>query len=275
MRGIAAILGALLLLTFHETALLPDAALHAHVLDVGQGDAILLVSPSGKQILIDGGPDLSVLEELGRHMPFFDRTIELLILTHPDSDHVTGIPEILSRYRVERVLFNGTSHESRRYEAVLAALKAQGIPVILPDPSLDIDIGDGLTLDILWPEHAVVGTEPEKPNDESVVVRALFGSSALLLTGDIGEEAEMAILASGADIRSSVLKVPHHGSRTSSSTGFLLAADPGLAVISVGKGNPFGHPHPDVTDRYEKQKIPLRITAEEGTVSLYFPPSLP
>jgi len=268
--SLCAVLLALVFLLFHEISLLPDGKLHVYFLDVDQGDAILLVSPSGKQVLIDGGPNTTVLEHVGKYLSFFDRTIELLILTHPDADHVTGAPEILSRYRIERVLFPGTQHSSGRYEAFLSYLEEQGVTIIEPDPSIDIDLGDGLVLDIVWPTPEVFGTKPKNANNPSVVVRALFGDTSILLTGDIEKEAETSILAMGTDIRSTILKVAHHGSKTSSSTGFLLAAQPELAIISVGRDNHFGHPHPDVIERYRQMGIPVRTTAEEGTISLVF-----
>jgi competence protein ComEC len=272
LLGVSAALSLLILLTLRELALLPDGALRLRFLDVGQGDAILLTSPAGKQILIDGGPDLSVLEQVGDAMPFLDRTIELLVLTHPDADHITGLPEILRRYRVERVLFNGTQHASGRYDALLISLLRQGTPLIEANPGTDVDLGDGIILDILWPPHGAFGTEPKKSNDFSVTLRVLHhGKPVLLLTGDIEEGAERAILAGGGDVHAGILKVPHHGSRTSSSTGFLLAVSPELAVASVGADNPFGHPHQDIVERYATLGISLRTTAHEGAISFILP----
>lgn len=260
----------LLLLAVREYRLLPDGNLHLYILDIGQGDSILLVTPSGKQILIDGGPDLTTLERLGEYMPFFDRTIELVILSHPDADHLTALPDVLRRYKVEHILMTGAQHHSSRYEKLLAMIEEYNVRVILADPAHDISMGDGVILDVIWPPPDVFGTEPKNANDLSVVVRALYGTSSILLTGDIEEEAEHAILASGADVRSTVLKVPHHGSRTSSSTGFLLAVDPELALISAGRDNQFGHPHPDILSRYASYGIPTQNTGQNGTISLSF-----
>jgi len=258
----------LILLVHSELSLQPDGKLHVYFLDVGQGDSILLVSPSGKQILIDGGSNMSALEHLGKYMPFFDRTIELLVLSHPDSDHITALPEILQRYHVEQILLTGIQHGAGRYQALLHHLAEQGTRVIFSDPSQDIDIGDGLVLDVIWPPASVFGTHPKKANDTSIVIRALFGKESILLTGDIEEKAEKAILASGVDVHSTILKSPHHGSKSSSSTGFLLAVRPQLAIISVGKDNSFGHPHQEVLDRYAQMGITVRNTIEEGTISL-------
>lgn len=257
-------------LVYHELSQVTDGKFHAHFFAVGQGDAVLLVSPSGKQILIDGGPDLIALEHLGDYMPFLDRTIELMILTHPDADHVTALPEVLKRYDIDHILFSGAQHESGRYDAFLALLEAKNIPLIPTDPSIDIDMGDGLILDIVWPTPDAFGSEPKNSNDLSVVVRALYRDVALLLPGDIEAETEAAVLATGADVKANILKVPHHGSKTSSTLPFLLAVDPELAIISAGRDNRFGHPHKEVTDRFESLGIAVRGTAKEGTISLEY-----
>lgn len=261
-------LGAILLLTLREFSFQPDGKLHAYVFDVGQGDSLLLVSPSGKQILVDGGPNMDVLEHLGKHMPFFDRTIELAILTHPDSDHITALPEVLKRYSVDRIALTGVLHPTGKYEALLSLIEQHEIPVFFPDSSKDIDMGDGLVLDVIWPSLNVFATQPDNANNPSFVVRALYENESLLLAGDIEHEAEVAILKSGADIRSRILKVPHHGSRTSSSTGFLLAVDPEVAVISAGRDNKFGHPHADVVERLKSMGITVLSTAESGTIEV-------
>jgi len=260
-----------ILLASREHALQPDGKLHVHMLDVGQGDSILLQSPSGKQVLVDGGPDHSVLESLGRLLPFFDRRIEFVIVTHPEADHITGLSAVLRHYDVGAILLTGIDHSSMRYDAFLRSLLTRDIPLISPDPIEDIDLGDGLIVDILWPSSKMLGSAVKNPNNTSIVLRALFGDTSILLTGDIEEEAEMAILQRGDVVKANILKVPHHGSRTSSSTGFLLATKPSLAMISVGKNNSYGHPHREVLSRYRDLGIDLKTTAENGLISLTFP----
>jgi competence protein ComEC len=239
-----------------------------YTLDVGQGDALLLVTPGGAQIVIDGGPNLDLLSHLGTHLPFFDRTIELVVLSHPDADHVTALPEVLRRYRVNAVLMSGAVQRSGRYEALLALLASHAVPILPADPAQDIVFDDGTVLDVVWPPTDVFGREQDEPNDASVVFRVLARDTRILLTGDIGKDAEQGILASGADVEADILKVPHHGSRTSSSTGFLLAVAPKLAVLSAGRNNTFGHPHADVMDRYKQLGIPIRNTQHERTIPL-------
>ncbi|MDD5470212.1 MAG: ComEC/Rec2 family competence protein [Candidatus Peribacteraceae bacterium] len=260
----------LLVLAAHEYSLLPDGQLHVHLLDVGQGDALLLTTPSGKQIVIDGGPDLSLLEHLGARMPFFDRTIELLVLTHPDADHISALPEILKRYRVERMLLSGIQYDSSRYAALLAGLERSRIPILLPEPRSAIAMGDGVVLEVLWPIATDAFARAAGSNETSIVLLARYGEQSILCTGDIETAQEADLLASGTDVRSTVLKAPHHGSRTSSSTGFLLAVQPEVALISAGRENQFGHPHFDILERYGHLAIPVRSTAHEGTISLKF-----
>lgn len=264
----AAALLALNALAYRELSLQPDGRLHVHFLDVGQGDATLVVSPSGKRVLVDGGPNMATLEHLGRFMPFFDRNIHLVVLTHPNADHIAALPEILRRYRVHRVLLAGSDYPLGHYEALISEVLQQEIPVTLADPSQDIDLGDATTLDIVWPAKDALAMDV---NNASVVLRVLRGNHAVLLPGDIEEEAERAILRSGAPLHAGVLKAPHHGSKTSSSTGFLLAVAPEIAIVSAGEGNSFGHPHEAVLDRYRNMGIALRSTAKEGTISLTFP----
>ncbi len=256
---------------WRELGLRPDGKFHAYFLDVGQGDAALLVSPSGRQIVIDGGPDDTALQRIAEHMPFLDRTIDLLVLTHPDFDHIAAFPALLRRYRVSRVLMTGVRKPgAARYAEILALIKAQDIPVMIADPAKDLDLGDGLILDIAWPPP-IYDTVPLKTvNDTGVVLRALCGTHSILFTADIEKKGEAGLLASGQDIRAEAIKVGHHGSRTSSSTGILLAVRPSLAVISAGRDNSYGHPHPDVLQRYAHFGIPVRVTAREGTISLAF-----
>lgn len=256
-------------IAWREWRVRPAGDVAVHVLDVGQGDALFITGPSGQQVLIDGGPNLDVLAGIGKRMSLFDRTIDLLVLSHPDQDHVFGLPEVLRRYRVGAVLLTGVVHGQPRYEEMLGIIEHERIPVIIADPARDIDLGDGLLLDVLWPPPTYLGREASgATNDTSIVFKLVYGEDSMLFTGDMELREEEDVLASGADIAADILKVAHHGSRTSTSTGFLLAADPDLALISVGRDNSFGHPHPHVLDRLRHFHIPIRTTAEEGTISI-------
>jgi len=261
--------GALNILLFIEHEALPDGKTHVHILDVGQGDSILIGSPSGKQILIDGGPDLSVLEQIGNFVSYFDRSIDLLVLTHPDSDHITGLPELLKRYKIDAVLLTGIDHFSNRYQSLVDLLKGQNIAVLFPDPDIDIAMGDGLILDIVSPANSDLSDGKLDSNDTSIVIRAIDNNESILLTGDIEHIQEHAILKSGRKIDSTFIKVPHHGSRTSSSTGFLLAVNPQQALVSAaGNNHALNHPHIDIVGRYAQLGIPLMGTHEHGNLSI-------
>lgn len=249
-----------------EIRTLPRGTATLHVFDIGQGSAALLITPSGRTVLFDGGADTLVLSRIAERISLFRRTIDLLVISHADADHIGGIPEVLRRYAIGRVLLNGEARTSPLYQATLKELRMQHIPVLLPDPGTDIVFGDGVILDVVWPRSPAY-MEHADSNASSVAVRILCGNTAAFLTGDIDHDAELSILETGRDIRSNILTAPHHGSRTSSSTGFLLATDPSFIAISAGKDNRYGHPHTEITDRYRFFGIQNKVTAEAGTLS--------
>lgn len=258
-----------LLVSVREYRVAPDGNVHVHVLDVGQGDSIFIVGPAGQQIMVDGGPNLSALSEIGKQMSLFDRNIDLMVLTHPHLDHLYSLPEILRRYKVQTVLITGIAYSLGRYDEFLALLQAEGSSLVIADPARDIDMGNGLRLDVLWPPPIYFGkTMKGDMNDSSVVMKLIYGEDSMLLTGDMEEVEENAVRSSGANIDADILKVAHHGSRSSTSTGFLLAVSPDIAIISAGKENKFGHPHLSLLDRLRHFGIPVQITANEGSIEL-------
>ncbi len=268
LRLLVGILLLALVFGFLQWSRLPDGRVRLTFFDVGQGDAALVVTPSGKQIVVDGGPDGSLLPQLSRSMPFLDRSIDLLVLTHPHLDHIASFPEILRRYRVSSVLMTGVAYKMGKYEEFLSLLKDEGATVILADPARDIDMGDGVHLDVLWPPPGLAGKIAKELNDTSVAFKLTWRENSALFTGDIEAPSEKALLASGQNLDADLLKVGHHGSETSSGTGFLLAVSPKLAIISCGRNNTYGHPDPEILDRLEHFHIPYRITARDGTVRL-------
>jgi len=238
-------------------------------LDVGQGDSAFVQTPEGQQILIDGGPNASVLEKLAENMPFWDRTIDLVVLTHPESDHMQGLLDILQKYKADYILWSGVKKTAAEYDEwlnVLAKQKKLGAKIIIAKAGQEIKAGNVL-IDTLFPFESLEGKEmKDTSNDSCVVTKLIFGKNSFLFTGDIDNKAEKELVDSKENILVDVLKVAHHGSKYSTSDIFLAAAKPQIAVISVGAKNTFGHPTPEVLQRLEKSGIKIFRTDQNGDV---------
>jgi len=247
----------------------PDDNLHVSFLDVGQGDAILIQTPDGQDILIDGGPDPQKINlELGEKLPFWDRTIDLLVCTQPHADHVTGLVEVLQRYKVKQVLDPGVSYNSSIYREWLRLVGDKGIEYNIARAGQEIDLGNGITIEILNPlAEFFQGTSCDIDNN-GVVLKLVWNKVSFLFTADIREEAEFELIGQRANLKSTMLKVAHHGSDTSTSQQFLAAVDPEVAVISVGADNTFGHPSPEVVERLIDRLGEDNVyrTDEDGTI---------
>lgn len=241
-------------------------ALTVSFLDVGQGDAILIESPTGTDVLIDGGRDRSVLRELSKRLGPLDRTVDLVLATHPDADHIGGLPGVFKSYRVLRYMEPGVESETNPTEALLASVAGEeGIERITARRGMRLLFGDGAYADVLFPDREVPGLET---NTASVVVRVVYGETAFLLSGDSPSSVEeWLVRLDGERLRSDVLKAGHHGSRTSTSESWLSAADPSFVVISAGKDNSYGHPHPEVLERLQASGATVVSTMDEGTIT--------
>lgn len=244
----------------------PSGRLTVIALDVGQGDALLIQAPSGHRILVDGGPSGDrLLRALGREIPFWDRRIDMVILTHPEADHVTGLITVLDRYRTRQVVTGPAGSSSPAAQAWQEALDRHRLTPHIAAPGEWIDLGGGAALRILGP--AVVSQDVRgSTNDNSLVIRLERGTVSFLLAADIERAGEQALLESRVPLRSTVLKVAHHGAATSTTAPFLRAVRPAVAIISAGAGNPYGHPSPETIGRLRRTLI-LR-TDEHGAVRL-------
>ncbi len=217
------------------------------MLDVGQGDALFIESPTGTQILVDAGPPRKILSQLSRVMPPFDRKFDAFIITNPDQDHIGGFLDVLKLYEVDAVFEPGTFNDSKTYQNLEAEIKNKNIPDILAKRGMRLNIGGGAVIDILFPDRDVSLWDT---NEGSIVAKLTYGKTSLMLTGDATAKTERIILEnfSKNSLDSTILKVGHHGSRTSSSSDFIEAVSPEYALISDGKDNKYGHPHQDVLD---------------------------
>ena len=226
---------------------LPDDDWHVSFLDVGQGDAILM-QHGNQQILVDGGPSPQAINlELGKRMPFWDRTIELVISTHPDADHLAGLEDVLHRYQISRVMVSGMDAETALNEQWEQSLREKDISVIQAQASQRINLSDGVFIEVINP--VVPFQFAADDDDNGVVLRVVIGQVSFLLTGDISAQGEFSLIARRADLDSTVLKVAHHGSMYSSTDEFLNVVRPQIAVISAGQDNPYGHPAVQTLDR--------------------------
>lgn len=263
----------LLALTFLNvlvwSALIKGESFSVTFFDIGQGDSIFIQTPNGHQILIDGGPGITVIEKLGRSMPFWDRRLDLIILTHPEQDHISGLIEVLRRYEVDMVLWTGVVRDTSEWQAWITALPLVDRVVIANAPQRIDWTGKGY-MDVLSPVENLNGIKLKDSNPTSVVTRLVIGKDSILLTGDIPKKTELELMRRGESLQSTVLKIAHHGSSTSSSSLFVHAVAPLIAVIQAGRENRYGHPHKDTLATLEKYGIKVLRTDIKGDITLRF-----
>lgn len=236
-----------------------DDDLVVRFLDVGQGDAILL-SQGSAQVLIDGGKDpRRTVELLGQYLPFWDRTLEAVVATHPDEDHIGGLTGVFDRYRVEAFLRTDAENDTRVYARLVEASRdVERVETFAP---LRVAFPGGAEMRAIFPEEGV--STDAGTNETSIVTRLVFGDQSFLLTGDLPNTQEAGLLAG----KTKVLKVGHHGSKHSTSDALLDAISPEYAVVSVGAKNRYGHPAPEVTDRLRAYGVEILRTDESGTIT--------
>ncbi|MBI4121047.1 MAG: MBL fold metallo-hydrolase [Parcubacteria group bacterium] len=242
-----------------------DGILMVAFLDVGQGDAAFIEAPNGNQMLIDGGPSgQALLRELSNVMPFYDRSIDVLVITNPDKDHVGGFPDILKHYDVHYLLEPGVLRETAVYTTLVSLVESKGVERVFARRGMRIVLGEDVFFDVLFPDRDPKGMTT---NDASIVAKLNYGETSFLLTGDTTKKIERYLASmDGKDLDADILKVAHHGSKTSSDAALLGFASPAYAVISSGKGNSYGHPHKEVVDRLIQFGVEIFETAKIGTI---------
>jgi competence protein ComEC len=251
---------------------LPDHAMRIVALDIGQGDAILIISPNGKTMLVDGGNSsqdardviLPYLAENG-----FDR-LDVLVLTHPDADHVGGLPEVLRSIPVGIGVATGQVHTTQIYTEFLQELQRArdegGTQIVRGVAGIEIPFDPGVQLQVLGPSAEAVASDDM--NNASIVLRLTYAEISVLLTGDAETEEETWMMAQGSDLDAQILKVSHHGSNTASSEAFLDRVDPEVALISCGANNRYGHPHQEVLERLSDHDAEVYRTDLDGTIEV-------
>ncbi|HMN27308.1 MAG TPA: ComEC/Rec2 family competence protein, partial [Caldilineaceae bacterium] len=264
--------GACTLLLWSAVGSLPDGRLHVYFLDVGQGDGIFIQTPSGRQVLIDGGPSPEQLfNQLGAVMPFWDRTIDLVTVTNPDKDHMDAQTQMAARFQIGTALQTAATVANHDADLWRTNLTSAGAELQLQHRGGWIDLGDGVALWVLWPPIELFTRDQSDEqffdNENSLVMKLTYGDFSVLLTGDAGIPAEFAMIADGAPLASTVLKAGHHGSSGSTSAPFVRAVNPQLAVIQVGADNAYGHPRTEVLENLNGRTV-LRNDLH-GRIHLY------
>lgn len=256
------ILNGIIIFSFYEKS---DRNLTVSFLDVGQGDAIFIRTPSGKQMLVDGGaPGGAVLRELGRVMPFYDRSIDVVVVTHSDQDHLGGLVDVLERFSVDHFIRTAATSTSVLFQTVMKNIELKKIKQEIITSPKDIDFSDGVSFEIIFPDQ---NTSSWETNDSSIVGRITYGQRSFLLTGDSPIKTEKYLVETYKNLfKSDVLKVGHHGSKNSSSVNYIQEVSPIYSVISAGLNNHFGHPTEEVINTLKKFNSKIVETLGKGSI---------
>lgn len=235
--------------------------------DVGQGDAIH-IREGNEDVLIDGGPDSNIIEKLDQNIPLYDDKIELVVLTHPHADHITGLVHVLEKYEVEQVLCTDVFYDSKVFQEWQNLIEEKGINKKQAKLGQIVNLNKA-NLYVLFPDISYNNEEINNLNNSSVVTKLVYGGTSFLLTGDAEKEIEGKLVSrfENSDIlESNLLKLGHHGSKTASNKEFLANVSPMFAIISADEDNKFGHPHKETLDKVEEMNINLLRTDEDGDI---------
>ena len=251
-----------------QAAAAEPSELRVHIIDVGQGDAVLVVSPTGKTVLVDAGPIGAGPAVAAVLRAEKIKAIDLLVLSHAHADHIGGMGHIVKGFAVSRVMDPGFDHPSATYRSLLSLLAERKIPLVVARAGQQVNIGGGAVLEILGPREPLLRGTRSDANSNSIVARLVYGNASALLTGDAEDATEKRLFADESQVTATVLKVAHHGSRFSSSQAFLGAVRPKAAIISCGADNRFSHPHPELLARLGRTGADIYRTDVHGTVTL-------
>lgn len=272
----------LVILAIWQYLLFFDGRLHLTICNVGQGDAIYLRTPKGADILIDGGPNDQALSCLSRHMPFWDRQLEMVILTHPQADHLTGLISVFKNYQVKYFLAESLANPTTGFQELRRAISKEQVEILIPQAGDKITIG-GIKIKILWPKEKIGDlrfwqnpTESDRSkeigrqvdlNTFSIISEIIYADFNAILVGD----ADLKVLSEaigGSEGNIEVLQVPHHGSRFGLNEEILEKIQPEMGIISVGKNNRYGHPAKETLDLLREKTIRVLRTDEDGDIEI-------
>jgi competence protein ComEC len=249
-----------------------DSSMLLAVLDVGQADSFFLRSPSGRTMLVDAGNAKADTEQV--ILPYLSRLgvskLDYLVLTHPDQDHVGGMPSLLDGIPVGAFVDSVQPNiTNQAYNQTLQRVQSKGVtPIKARRGQAGPDLGQDVQVQVIEPEDPLITKSESVTNNNGVAMRVTYGTVSALLAADLGKEGEARLLAHKENIRSQILKVGHHGSESSSSNEFLDAVNPEVGLISVGAGNTYGHPHRQTLQRLEERKVAVYRTDQNGTIQL-------